>query len=114
MRSGRRESGIENGSGSPMRRQSNLKTALDLCQVIDKKNTGLIPKTNFDKITKMIGFEGENEASEHELMFSELVEKFTIKRDDGEQVLYSDLVQELTNDKGNWRETFATEEVYSN
>jgi 3-deoxy-D-manno-octulosonic acid (KDO) 8-phosphate synthase len=58
--------------------ENNFKTALELCQVIDKKNVGLIPKANFDKIVRMSGFLDGDLTSEHEQMFSELLGKFTV------------------------------------
>jgi hypothetical protein len=45
----------------------NMKIALDLCHVIDKRKKGEISKANFDKIAKMCGFIGpdrENASSE--------------------------------------------------
>ena len=55
-----------------------LKSALDLCNVIDKKKKGEISRTNFDKIAKMCGFVGTlADNSEAESRFAELVRAHT-------------------------------------
>lgn len=58
--------------------ESNFKMAQDFCQVIDKKNLGMVPKENFEKVLKMAGFMEGDSTPEHEQMFSDLITKFTI------------------------------------